>query len=85
MSDPNVNRRPQRATEDGEKVTATTTNSVTVTHDELALIGQVSREIGYAQAEAEMAAAWAAAARLIQSVLAMPDRAELARRRGEAS
>jgi len=46
-------------------------------------VGTVSREIGYWQAEADMAAAWAAAARPVQAVLTQPTQAELRVRRGE--
>lgn len=40
---------------------------------------------GYRAAEADMARAWSRAARRIRSVLQMPTRADLQRRRGEAA
>lgn len=49
----------------------------------IAYVGTVSREIGYLQAEHDMATAWTKAIRPVQAVLRQPTRGELAQRRGE--
>ncbi len=55
--------------------------TITMTIEELAYIGEVSRQFGYAQAEADMAEAWAVMSRRLRKTLRQPTFEQLQHRR----